>query len=139
MALKRVLQKVIAAKGCVVPDEFLRSGRRERRSDGKGELVGRMRAHQRIQNMVSRPLHPDAEEALNNIQNGIDGIDPDLEAEAAMAAEVEEDAEREADEGPDESDVEEDEDDVDNHAGESENPILAQIDQLVQYENEELS
>jgi hypothetical protein len=33
--LPRVLQKIVDAQGCVVPDEFLTSDRHKRRSDGK--------------------------------------------------------------------------------------------------------
>ena len=33
LALPKVLEKIIEGNGCVVPDEFLRSGRRERRAD----------------------------------------------------------------------------------------------------------
>jgi hypothetical protein len=42
-----VLDKIIAAGGCVVPDEFLRAGRRTVRADGKKALGGRFRKHKR--------------------------------------------------------------------------------------------
>ena len=44
-ALPRVLQKIVDARGCIVKDEFLRRGRREVRSDGKGPLKNKPRSN----------------------------------------------------------------------------------------------
>jgi hypothetical protein len=54
-----VLGKIIAAGGCVVPDEFLRTGRRAVRADSKKALGGRFRKHQRIETLEARPHHPE--------------------------------------------------------------------------------
>ena len=58
-----VLKKIIAAGGCVVPDEFLRTGRRAVRADGKKALGGRFRKHQRTETLEARPHHPELEGA----------------------------------------------------------------------------
>jgi hypothetical protein len=105
-AFPRVLQKIIDAQGCVVPDEFLRSGRRERRLDDKGDCTARLRGHQRKANMAARPLHPDAHEAYEFIRSGVvpagvDGGDIagiDLLLQAAEEAEALEYMERDEDE-----------------------------------------
>ena len=44
-----VLDKITAAGGCVVPDEFLRTGRRAMRADGTKALGGKPRKRQRIE------------------------------------------------------------------------------------------
>jgi hypothetical protein len=59
MALPRVLQKIIDAKGCVVPDEFLRSGRRGRRADDKGDCDAKVRKRQRKATHTDLILHSD--------------------------------------------------------------------------------
>ena len=48
------LGKIIAAGGCVVPDEFLRTGRRARRADGTGECAGKVRKRQRKATLVAK-------------------------------------------------------------------------------------
>jgi hypothetical protein len=53
-----VLDKIIAAGGCVVPDEFLRTGRRAVRADGKGMLKNKRRKRQKIATQEARPHHP---------------------------------------------------------------------------------
>jgi hypothetical protein len=83
----RVLQNIIAAKGCVVLDEFLRTGRRSRRADPKaqerlGDCINKPRGKQRKAILVARPCHPDAEEARRKIQNIDAPIDHDLATEA---------------------------------------------------------
>ena len=50
-----VLSKIIAAGGCVVPDEFFRTGRRAVRAGGKKALGGRFRKHQRTAPLMGRP------------------------------------------------------------------------------------
>lgn len=64
-ALPRVLDKIIQAKGCVVPDEFLRTGRRSRSSDGKRLLKSKPRASQRTSTNNASIYHPDVVEAKN--------------------------------------------------------------------------
>ena len=54
-----VLEKIIGAKGCVVPDEFLRHGRRARRWDGKGMCTARLTKRQRKDTNSASPHHPD--------------------------------------------------------------------------------
>jgi hypothetical protein len=58
-----VLDKIIAAGGCVVPDEFLRTGRRAMRADGTKALCGKARNHQRTETLEARPHHPELEGA----------------------------------------------------------------------------
>ena len=48
-----IVRKLIEAKGCVVRDEFLCTGKRARRSDGKGDLKHKSRKSQRKATMVS--------------------------------------------------------------------------------------
>jgi hypothetical protein len=67
VALPEVLRRIIEAKGCVVQDQFLRSGRRARRSDGNGDLKNKLCSKQRISTNLSRPLHPDCVDAFNKI------------------------------------------------------------------------
>jgi hypothetical protein len=52
-----VLGKIIAAGGCVVPGEFLRTRRRAVRAGG------RFRKHQQTENLEARPHHPELEGA----------------------------------------------------------------------------
>jgi hypothetical protein len=69
MAFPRGLNKIIENKGCVVEDEFLRSGRRYLRSDEKSMCKNKPRARQRISTLKSRPVHPDcvdAEKIINS-------------------------------------------------------------------------
>ena len=54
-----VLDKIIAAGGCVVSDEFLRTGRRAMRADGTKALGGKARKRQRIETLEARPHHPE--------------------------------------------------------------------------------
>ena len=57
------LDKIIAAEGCAVPDEFLRTGRRARRLDGTGECAGKARKRQRKETLVAKKHHPELDEA----------------------------------------------------------------------------
>ena len=80
LALPSVLERIIAAKGCVVQDQFLRSGRRARRADDKGDCKNKPVSKQRISTLHARPLHPDCQEAfrmltgdtLTNFNNDLD-------------------------------------------------------------------
>ena len=65
-----VLRKIIAHRGCVVHDEYLRTGRRERSKDGKRILKHKPRFSQRKETMKMRPTHIDAIEARNMIISG---------------------------------------------------------------------
>ena len=73
-ALPMVLDKIIAAKGCVVQDEYLRSGRRFRRADDKGDCKLKPRLSQRINTStikaehMTQQCHSDCAEALNIIK-----------------------------------------------------------------------
>ena len=67
LALPEVLNKIIAAKGCVVQDQYLRNGRRARRADDKGECKNKPVSKQRISTNLARPLHPDCNEAFKII------------------------------------------------------------------------
>jgi hypothetical protein len=66
-AFERVLGVVVEHHGCVVADEFLRTERRARRSDGKADCKNKPRTSQRKDTLVSRPCHPDCVEARNKI------------------------------------------------------------------------
>ncbi|KAJ1419701.1 hypothetical protein B484DRAFT_400097, partial [Ochromonadaceae sp. CCMP2298] len=68
LAFKMVLDKIIAAKGCVVPDEYLRNGRRGRSSNGKFDLKNKPVVRQRKNTMHARPCHPDCFEARRRIK-----------------------------------------------------------------------
>ena len=66
-ALPRVLQKIVDARGCIVKDKFLRTGRLEVRSDGKGILKNKPRSRQRKATLVFPPIHPDHRQAYDEI------------------------------------------------------------------------
>ena len=63
------LDKIIAAEGCVVPDEFLRTGRRARRADGTGECAGKARKRQRKATLVAKKHHPELDEAYAHLMS----------------------------------------------------------------------
>ena len=63
-AFPDVLQKIVEAEGCVVPDEDLRRGRRARKADDSGNLTGRLRKRQRKATQMDFDLHPDCAPAL---------------------------------------------------------------------------
>jgi hypothetical protein len=65
-----VLDKIIAAGGCVVPGEFLQTGRRAVRADGKKVLGGKARKHQRTETLEARPHHPELEGAYALLVDG---------------------------------------------------------------------
>jgi hypothetical protein len=71
-ALPRVLEAIIKAKGCVVPDLFLRSGRRVHRIDGKkGEFCEtKVRSKQRKGTLTVKPVHPDNQAAYDAFRKG---------------------------------------------------------------------
>ena len=67
-AFPRVLEKIIQRRGCVVPDEDLRTGRRctALYRDDK-ELKKKPRASQRTHTQTRPPLHPDCQEAYDSL------------------------------------------------------------------------
>jgi hypothetical protein len=52
-----VLDKIIAAGGCVMPGEFIRTGRQAMRAGGTKALGGKARKRQRIETLEARPHH----------------------------------------------------------------------------------
>ncbi len=58
-----VLAKIVEAKGCILHDEYLRSGKRYIRTNNKGECKRKPRRRQRKENSISFHVHPDALEA----------------------------------------------------------------------------
>jgi hypothetical protein len=67
-----VLGRIIAAGGCVVPGEFLRTGRRAVRADGTKALGGKARKRQRFETLEARPHHPELEGACALLVDGED-------------------------------------------------------------------
>ena len=65
--LPRVLGKNVEANDCVVHGEALRNGHRARRLDSKGILKTLLRASNRKEALIGRPVHPDAKVACDNI------------------------------------------------------------------------
>ena len=65
--LPRVLEKIIAAKGCVVPDENFRHGRRYVRVDGKGDCKNKPIKRQRNDTNIGANYHPSLQECWNQI------------------------------------------------------------------------
>ena len=61
-AFPAVLDKVIAARGCVVHDEFLRSGRRAVKKNGEAAKL-KARSRQTKKTLQACPRHSDVEEA----------------------------------------------------------------------------
>ena len=59
-ALPRVLDRIIEAKGTIVPDIFFRTGRRYRSKADYRDLERKPSRRQRIETNLPRPLHPDA-------------------------------------------------------------------------------
>ena len=59
-ALPRVLDRIIEAKGTIVPDIFFRTGRHYRSKADDRDLKCKPSRRQRIETTLPRPLHPDA-------------------------------------------------------------------------------
>jgi hypothetical protein len=72
-ALPRVLGKIIEAEGRVVPDEFLRTGRRELSAADKTTLLKhKVRKSQRKSNNAKLPpIHPDCLDALASLKTPV--------------------------------------------------------------------
>jgi hypothetical protein len=96
-AFPRVLDKIIEADGCVVPDLFLRSGRRARRSDGS-ENKTKLRARHRKETLAAAPLHPDNKEAHAMLAGGMSERGAALEAARAIDFDEDKDRDSEAEE-----------------------------------------
>ena len=54
----------------MVPEEFLRTGRRVRRSHGKADLKNKPRDRQRKATLKLPPIHPDLMDAYHLLMNG---------------------------------------------------------------------
>ena len=68
--LETVLHKIIDKKGCVVPDEFLRTGRRARSANDTFDLKGKSRKRNRKANLQGIFLyHPDCQKGLDLIED----------------------------------------------------------------------
>ena len=89
-AFPRVLGKIVAAEGCVVKDEFLRTGRRARRADGNGLLKNKPRASQRKATLKAAPLHPDCQAAYDAFVKGAQFDVVSSDAESSSEEEEEE-------------------------------------------------
>jgi hypothetical protein len=82
LSWKDTLQKIIAAKGCMVPGLALRSGHRDVRLDNKGQCKARVSKHQRkATTAILRPVHVDAADALETFlnENTFDEVEEFLE------------------------------------------------------------
>ena len=72
--LPAVLDKIIAARGCVVQDEEFRGLRSGRRAEGSGQLASKVRRHQRLAGIDSCvPDIPEIAEAREKIRSGLIG------------------------------------------------------------------
>ena len=71
-SLDVTLQKIVAAKGCLVPDEDLRSGRRQAKLNGAEQCKGKTHKSQRIATLKERLTHPSAVRALDLIAQEAD-------------------------------------------------------------------
>jgi hypothetical protein len=69
-AFPRVLQVIIDRDGVVVPDLFLRSGRRYEKIKGNGECKNKPRSSQRKITIKRPPLHPHCIRAYDAISQG---------------------------------------------------------------------
>lgn len=102
-----VLDKIIQAGGCVIQDEFLRTGRRHRRADDKGDCKRKPRRSQRIATAELPPVHPDAIPALSLLDGST--LLQNLQSRADQISEAEEE-----DAGSDNSEDSDDSSDSDN-------------------------
>ena len=69
MKIVPVLDKIIEAKGGVVPDEFYRTGRRYRRVDDKGDCTRKPSVRQRKATLVAKPYHPELAAAYASLMD----------------------------------------------------------------------
>ena len=59
------LDKIIAARGCVVHGLALRHGHRLQRTDERSECTARVQSRQRKGTLIARPVHADALACFN--------------------------------------------------------------------------
>jgi len=62
-------RKATEARGAVVPDEFYRTGRRHRRTDGKGDCVRKPGNRQRKATLAVGPYHPELAAACASLMD----------------------------------------------------------------------
>ena len=78
---------IVAANGCVVHGEAMRSGHRATTKDGKGLMKGKLKQTSRISTLACRPLHPDAleefqkfsDEVLENLEASMEEVENELQ------------------------------------------------------------
>ena len=64
----------------LVHGEAIRSGHRAERADKKGSLTSRLRTRQRMDTMICRPIHPDAQESYDLLtKSDIDDVMTDAD------------------------------------------------------------
>jgi hypothetical protein len=71
LAFRRVLLKIVDVHGCVVPDEFLRSGRRYMKVKGEGDCKNKPKKNQRKDTLSLPPIHPDCVEAFHRLSGTV--------------------------------------------------------------------
>ena len=75
--LPEVLDKIIAAEGCAVQDEFLRTGRRARAAEDQDTAhqpsTRKIRQRQRKETLEMPPIHPDVLPAWKKLAQGSGG------------------------------------------------------------------
>ena len=93
--LPEVLDKIIAAEGCVVQDEFLRTGRRARAAEDQDSAhqpsTRKIRQRQRKETLEMPPIHPDLLPAWKKLTQGSGGGEVgcgDLELELELELEA---------------------------------------------------
>ena len=116
-SLEDTLQKIIAANGCIVSDEDLRSGRRQAKLNGDGMCKGKARKSQRIATLKDRPTHPTALRALDLItaeaEEEFERLDRDRLQHELLAFAVDDDEDDGDDNGePEDERGDDDEDDA---------------------------
>ena len=76
-----VIDKIIEAEGCVVPDLFFRTGRRAAKLKGEGFCKNTPISRQRKSTIqyVIRPIHPDCQEAFDSLSRADYGIEIEIE------------------------------------------------------------
>ena len=73
LGFRLVLEKIVEAEGCVIADEYFRTGRRARGIDGS-KLKKNAGKRQRISTNINILLHPDAVTAMESINKTKDDI-----------------------------------------------------------------
>lgn len=73
LGFRLILEKIVEAEGCVIADEYFRTGRRARGTDGS-KLKKNPGKRQRISTNINILLHPDAVTAMESINKTKDDI-----------------------------------------------------------------